>query len=1026
MRKLYLLLFALFATQATMSQSQNITVTGRVTDQADGTTLPGVSIFAKGTTTGTTTDDTGQFSLSVQQNAILVFSYIGYGTREIEVGNQTTINVNMVLDITQLQDVVVVGYGTQKKSQITGAIASIDNKEFKDQPVTNLASSIQGRVPGLNVTTPSGTPGAGLLINIRGNNSPLYVVDGIPMISQSNSSLSTSFDTEGNVVGNGQNLSSISDINPNDIESIEILKDASAASIYGARAANGVILITTKRGKAGKPSMSFNTYFGVQKISRPIDFMGSEEFVGLVEEARQNDLDKLNEDPSYFSDFDPIELVNILTAPLENFDLSTGVNTDWLDEVTRTAPISNYEISLGGGNENTKYFTSLNYFNQKGIIIENYYDRINYRLNLDQKINDKLTIGTSAFLAYSRNRRSFNDNTYTGVITNIVGASPFMPVYDENGSYTDYTEYEATWLSDNPVKSAREISALTTTTRILGTAFVEYGFTPDLKFRTSASADLTYTIDNQFKSPLTADAESVGGEAFEANYINTTWLNENILSYNKQMGENSLSLLGGFTLQKSVTTRNSITGQGFPGGLEKISSAATIVKATGTETLWSLMSFLGRVNYSIKDKYLVTGTIRSDGSSRFSKDNRFGYFPSASVAWRISQEAFMQGTDAISDLKLRVSYGLTGDQEIGDFQNISFYSPTRYYGYSGVRLRNIADPTLTWQENKMLNIGLDYDLFNGKISGSLEFFQSNKSKLLSQDAIPGTTGFPTITRNSGEIQNTGFELSLSARVMDQGDFQWNVGFNFTTIKNEIKSLTNDGILLSGYNDLAPTHILKEGQPISSFWGVKYLGVDPGTGDPLYLDKDEDGDVDGDDAMIIGKAFPDAYGGLTNNFKYKRFDISIFLRYSFGNDVYNLIRPVYESLGYSNDDYSLFSVYSNNATTVRDRWKQPGDKTDIPRASFINANFYEGSSQFVEDGSFVRIQNVNLGYTFGGGKIFSSVRTYFEIQNLFVFSRYKGFDPEVSSTGGSSEFTAGIDYGAYPQARTFLLGFNFNF
>lgn len=1023
MRKFYTTFLAIVIALTGFAQTEKVTVTGMVTDQSDGSILPGLSIVEKGTTNGTTVNNLGRYTLTVSPNAILVYTYIGFVSQEIEVKNQSTINVAMVADVTQLQDVIVVGYGTQKKSQITGAIASVDNKEFKDQPVTNLASSIQGRVSGLNVTTPSGTPGAGLLINIRGNNSPLYVVDGIPMISQSNSSLSTSFDTEGNTVGNGQTLSSISDINPNDIESIEILKDASAASIYGARAANGVILITTKRGKSGNPSMNFNVYYGLQSISRPIEFMGSREFRDLVEEARQNDLDKYNDDPLYFgAGFDPA----VLTDPLQNFDLSKGVNTNWLDEVSQVAPISNYEISLGGGNDNTKYFTSLSYFNQQGVIIENYYDRINYRLNLDQKVNDKLTVGTSAFLAYSRNKRSFNDNTYTGVITNIVGASPFMPVYDENGNYTDYTEYEATWLSDNPVKSAKEISALTTTTRILGTAFAEYNFTPNLKFRTSASADLTYTVDNQFKSPITADAEAVGGEAFEANYNNTTWLNENILSYNRQMGENSLNLMVGFTLQKSVTTRNSTTGQGFPDGLEKISSAANIVKATGTETMWSLMSFLGRVNYSIKDKYLVTGTIRSDGSSRFSKDNRFGYFPSASVAWRISQEGFLQGAEAISDLKLRVSYGVTGDQEIGDFQNISFYSPSRYFGLSGVKLRNIADPTLTWQENKMLNIGLDYDLFTGKISGSLEFFQSAKSKLLSQDAIPGTTGFPTITRNSGEIQNTGFELSLNARVIDKGYFKWNIGFNVTSIKNEIKSLTNDGILLSGYNDLAPTHILKEGQPISSFWGVKYLGVDPSTGDPLYLDKDEDGDVDGDDAMIIGKAFPDAFGGLTNTFNYKRFDLSIFLRYSFGNDVYNLIRPVYESLGYSNDVYSLFSVYSNNATTVRDRWKEPGDKSDIPRASFINANFYEGSSQFVEDGSFVRIQNVNLGYTFAGGKIFSSVRTYFEIQNLYIFSKYKGFDPEVSSTGGSSEFTAGIDYGAYPQARTFLLGFNFNF
>ena len=1020
MRKLYLLILML-ATHLALAQTTKISVSGTVIDPADGSSLPGVSVVEKGTTNGTSTDISGNYTLSVSPNATLVFSFVGYKSQEVMVGNQTSVNIQLLADTQALEDVIVVGYGTQKKSQITGAIASVDNKEFKDQPVTNLASSVQGRVSGLNVTTASGTPGAGLLINIRGNNSPLYVVDGIPMISQSNSSLSTSFDTEGNTVGNGQNLSSISDINPNDIESIEVLKDASAASIYGARAANGVILITTKRGKAGKPSINFNTYYGLQKISRPIKFMGSNEFVNLVEEARQNDLDKFNDDPSYFEPgFDPA----VLTDPLQNFTLD-GTNTNWLDEVSRVSPVANYELSLSGGTDKTKYFSSLSYFKQEGTIIENYYDRINYRLNLDQKVTDKLTIGTSAFLAYSNNKRSFNDNTYTGIITNIVGASPLMPVYD-NGDYTSFEDFQASWLSDNPVKSAKEISAITTNTRILGTAYAEYNFTPNLKFRTSTSADLTYTVDDQFKSPITADAEAVGGEAYQANFNNTTWLNENILTYDKQMGENNLSLLAGFTLQKSISDRSSITGQGFPADLRKISSAASIVRATGTQSLWSIMSFLGRVNYSLKDKYLLTATVRADGSSRFSKDNRFGYFPSASFAWRLSQEGFLSNSLAISDLKLRVSYGLTGDQEIGDFQNITFYTPSRYYGLPGVRLRNIADPSLSWQSNKMLNVGLDYELLKGKLSGAIEYFQSTKSKLLNQDAIPGTTGFPTITRNSGEIRNTGLEFSINARALVRKDFQWTIGFNFTTIKNKIINLNNDGILLSGYSDLAPTHIMKVGQPISSFWGVKYLGVDPDTGDPLYLDKDEDGDVDGDDAMVIGKAFPDAFGGLTNTFKYKKFDLSIFMRYSFGNDVYNLIRPVYESLGYSNDDYSLNSVYSNNATTVRDRWKKPGDKTDVPRASFINANFYEGSSQFVEDGSFVRIQNVNLGYTITGKKIFSSVRAYFEIQNLYVFSKYKGFDPEVSSTGGSNEFTAGIDYGAYPQARTFLVGFNFNF
>ncbi len=1003
--------------------AQGITVTGYIRDGFSQEPLIGASISVKETGKGTISDVDGSYIIDLtDKKSVLVISYTGYKNAEILVQGRTSIDVMLTPDVEVLNELIVVGYGVQRKSQVTGAISSIRNEDFKDQPVSNLASSVQGRVSGLNVISPSGTPGAGLIVSVRGSSNPLYVVDGVPMLSESNSALSTSFDTDRNSVGSGQNLSSISDINPNDIESIEVLKDASAAAIYGARAANGVILITTKRGKEGKTSVNFNYYAGMQKVARSIDFMTSEQMVGLIEEARQNDLALYNADNTYFGeDFDP----SVLTDPLENFNLD-GTNTVWLDEVLRTAPISNYELSMQGGSDKTKFFMSSSYYDQQGIIIENYYKRFNYRLNLDHEVSKRFTVGTNMAASYSRNRRSFNDNTYTGTITNALGASPLMPVYNEDGSYATYEDYQVSWLSDNPVKSAKEIKPLTQTYRLISSAFAEYKLGEALKLRSSFSADFTQLSDNQFLSGITTDAEAVGGEVLESNFRSLTWLNENTLTWQRTVDMHDLNILGGITAQRTASEFSSVVGQGFPAGsLQKVSSAANIVSATSTGTAFSLLSYIARVNYGYRSRYLVSATLRADGSSRFSKSNRFGVFPSASFAWRVSEEDFFNKNSVLSDLKLRTSYGITGDQEIGNFQNTNFYGPSRYFGGAGIMLRNIADPSLSWQANKVANFGIDFELVDGRHIGSIEVFKSNKSRLLSEDIVAGTTGFESVTRNAGEVENRGIEFSLNSLLVKKQNFKWRLNLNFTKVKNEIKQLTNDEVLLSAYTDLAPTHILKVGEAIGSFWGVKYLGIDPETGDALFEDLDGNGVIDSDDSQIIGKALPDAFGGFTNIFNWKNFDMIVFFRFSYGNQVYNLIRPTYENLGYGNDG-GLSSIYANNSARVDNRWRKPGDNAEYPRASFINQNYYEGSTQYLEDGSFLRLQNLTLGYTLTDVKWASKVRIYLEAQNAFLFSKYKGFDPEVSSTGGGDSRTAGVDYGAYPQARTILLGVNIGF
>ncbi|MBC8173900.1 MAG: TonB-dependent receptor [Chitinophagales bacterium] len=1012
--------------------SAQVNITGTVTDTT-GESLIGVSVRLKSNETiGTVTDIEGKYIFSAPDNeGVLIFSYVGFNTQEIPfTASQTTINVVMRSN-QLLEEVIVVGYGVQKKSDVTGSISSTKNEDFKDQPISNIAASIQGKVSGINITSPSGTPGAGLLVSVRGQNNPLYVVDGIPLLSESNSQINTSFDTQGNPVGDGQNISSVNDINPDDIESIEILKDASATSIYGARAANGVILITTKRGKEGKTKFNLNYFTGIQQVAHNIDFQTSEEMVALIEEGRANDLAAYEADPTIFGeDFDP----SLLTNPLPD-TWHTGVQTNWMEEIFRTAPINDLEFSASGGNDKTRFYFGSSYFDQHGIIIESFYKRFNTRLNLDHEVSDRLSMGVNLSPTFSRNKRSFNDNTYTGIVTNAIGSSPLMPVYEDDGTYADFTEYQVSWLSDNPVKSAKEIDAFTTNYRLLGSVFAEYRIIKDLKFRTTWSADFTYLTDDVFFSPITTDGEGVGGKAVNGSFQQTVWLGENIFTYDKKINTtDNLNIVGGFTLQQSQSKYLSISGQGFPigSGLQTASAAATITDGTSAGSSWALVSFLGRVNYSLKNKYLFSLSARADGSSRFSPSNQFGFFPAGSAGWRISEEEFWPENEFLSALKVRASYGVTGDQEIGDFQYISFYSPVTYNGQAGLAPANLADENLKWQSNTMFNAGLDYELYKGKIAGSLEYYTGNKTDLLSEDVIPGVTGFATVTRNYGNIQNSGIEFNADIIAIDRKDLDWNIGFNISYLHNEIKDLSTDSVLLSAYSDLSSTHILAIGQPLGSFWGVEFTGVDAETGDPVYTDLNGDGVIDDDDAMIVGNALPDFFGGLNTGIKYKKWDFSLATTFSVGNEIYNLIRGTYQTGGWSDegwdDTYTLYQVYANNATIIEDRWQQPGDNTDIPRASLINLNFYNVSSQAVEDASYFRIRNLNIGYAPKGkaNKRYDALRLYVQVQNVFTFTKYTGFDPEVSSTGGDNPFTAGVDYAAYPSARTYTVGFNLGF
>lgn len=1029
----FFILFFLFLSTFLNAQENLNRVTGIVLDKA-GDPIPYVNIKLKNNIVGATTQTDGTFIINLASlDMTLVFSAVGYQDLEVEVAGNRYLQVVLEDKYSELDEAVVVGYGSLQKSVITGAISSVKNKEFKDQPVAVIGNAIQGKLAGVNVVSPSGTPGAGLLFNIRGSFNPLYVVDGIPLLSENNSGLETSYDLDGNSVGRGQSVTSIADINPNDIESIEVLKDASAASIYGSRAANGVVLITTKRGNSDRTEFGFHTYTGTQEVTRKINFLTSDELMDLLKDAQKQDLAIYNQDNNAFNDVDGF-IPAVLTNPLDSFANGSTQNTNWIDEVLRSAPVRNVELYARGGNNRTKFHISGNYFDQQGIVISSGFQRSSARVNLDHKVNEHLSIGNTLSLSRSHNRRSFNDNTYTGVITNAIGASPFMPAYedDEKTEYSSYEDYQATWLSENPVKAANEVKATTVTNRVLGSVFADYRFNNTLKFRTSWSVDYTDLTDKQFISPLMADVAAVGGKGFFNTYKALNWVSENYFSYRKHyLEDHTFDIVAGTSFQKAESNNTRIAGQQFPLGsnLETIGSAGLITKTTAFNGAMGIVSYFGRVNYDYKNKLIVALSGRYDGSSRFPVGQQYAFFPSLSVGYRVVGLKPEDLDKTLTDLKFRMSYGETGDQEIGDFRKYDLYGPSRYNGQATLVPSVLANPILTWQENRILNVGTDFEIRRGRVAGAIEAFVSNKSKLLFDKRIAGTTGFPTVTSNAGKIQTLGAELTLYSTIVHRGKFRWTANTNVTWMKNEYKELQEDDQIVSAYSDIAPTHIVKVGQPVGTFWGVKFTGVNPDTGDAEFEDINGDGEIDNNDAQILGQAFPKIFGGLNTGIIWSNFDMNIATQFSWGNQVYNLIRATYDNGGWSDGGWDeqgyLRTIYANNSVNMKKRWQQPGDITDVPRASLLTQNYVEASSMFLENGAFWRIRTINAGYTFKKVRGFQNIRVFAQVQNPFIFTKYSGFDPEVSSTGADrgAEQTAGVDYAAYPQARTYTFGFN---
>ncbi|QHT71472.1 TonB-dependent receptor [Rhodocytophaga rosea] len=1005
-----------------MAQQQ---VTGKVTD-SKGEPLPGVNVLVKNTTIGSVTTQDGNYSVSVPpENTILVFSYIGYITQEITLNGRSGIDITLSEDLQSLEEVVVVGYGTVKKSDLTGSVSSISSVELKAIPVATFDQALQGRAAGVQVVQSTGAPGGGTNIRIRGTSSvnassePLYVIDG--MLINSNSG-------ETSIGGRGPAVNPLATINPSDIESIEVLKDASATAIYGSRAANGVILITTKRGKAGKASVNFESYYGVQTVTKKLDLLNATQFAQLVNEANQN-----------------AQLTPVYTNP-ESF----GEGTDWQEELFRQAPIANFQLSLTGGNDKTQYAIGGGFFTQNGIVEGSDLDRYSFRTNLNTDVNEKLKVGVN--LSYNR---TINNGVLTGpgpvvqgVVYNALLFNPILPVYDplRPGGYT--FQHDRRDAIANPVAEAKEYISTTTTSRLLGTVFAEYEIVEGLSLRSSFGIDGLSTKSNSFGPNFLKRTENSKGEAGVSTLEALTWLNTNTLTYNKEINQDhTINALLGFEMQQFRNESVNSYAFGFPEsrtGWHDIGSADNPQTTTNGELEWSILSYFGRINYSLKNKYLFTLTGRADGSSKFAEGNKYGFFPSAAFAWRVSEEEFMKSNNFINDLKFRASYGVTGNQAIPPYGSLAligqigqgvFSTSSGSEAFRGREPVSYPNRNLKWETTKQANIGVDLSVLEGRLGATVEVYHKNTEDLLLGTPIPYTSGFETTLLNIGNVQNRGIDIALNSVNID-GNIRWTTSVNVSVNRNKITNLAREEDINLGIGG----NILREGEPIGTFFGYVFDGIyqtddeaknspviagqNPSAGDRRYKDISgpngmPDGVINDFDRTIIGSAQPDFTWGVNNTLTFKGITLSFFFQGSQGNEMVN------QNLG---DLANVNGRQNVLASAGLGRWTPQNPNNTYARALYT-ANDNVFSSRFVEDASYLRLKNLTLGYNFPASLLekikLSNARIYVSGTNLWTLTDYSGYDPEGNAYGGTTNIV-GVDFGGYPQAKTYTVGLNLGF
>jgi len=1027
MKKILLALLMLFLS-ITYGFGQNKVITGKVTDQKDGSPMPGVTVSVKeAPTVGGQTDVSGNFRLSVPANAkTLSFKFVGYKEATLPI-NGTVLNVQMDADSKLLTEVLVVGYGTQKRSNVTGSIASISSKDIEGTPTTSLEQAIQGKAAGVFVQADNGKLGQGIKVSIRGASSvsagqqPLYVLDGIPITTDNLSSTSAA-------------TSPIADINFNDIESIQILKDASASAIYGARASNGVVVITTKKGKAGATRINFTAQFGNSNPSRHRNFLDAKQYVAYMRRAA---VGAANQDflaGAYDNLEDAIADYGFIEDDLKYYaadedTYKTGkVNTNWEKQAYQSAPQMQYDLNLSGGNDKTTYYIGGQYLDQDGILVGNSFKRYSGRINLDNKVTSRLNIGMNLSFANTINNRVSNDNAFSTPLQ-IVALSPITPLKDPRTGLISGSlpgEAEDFPLYYNPLLSVDNARYKATVFRTIGNVYANLQIAKGFSFRSEFGVDQLNQAEDSYYGSLTF--RNTGTNNGFGQNTTTQVLNfntNNYFTYKSVFGtDHSLDLTLGTSYQRSRTTGNDVQGQEFPSdAFKKLNAAASITSGSSFDNAFSFLSYFFRANYAYKGKYLLSGSARTDGSSRFGADTRYGFFPAGSVGWLMSEEEFLKGNNTVSSLKLRASYGLTGNAEIGNYSYLGLFSPANYNGVGGQAFTQLANRGLKWESTAQLDVGIDFGLFNNRLSGTVGYYKKNTKDLLLSVNLPGTLGISTQTQNLGKLYNKGFELELSGDIL-VGAFKWTSSFNGSYNKNIVTDIKGQVL---GTNDL---NRVIEGQPIGVFYGPEYAGVDAANGDALYyvngkdaagkvIDRSTTNDYNRANSVVLGNPTPKYLAGFTNTFNYMGVDLSVTMQGVFGNKIYNSAGQ-YMSANGSNG-------YDNQTTDQLAYWDKPGDKTDVPEPRLFYGNGVAPSSRYLSSGTYIRCKTVTLGYTLP--KMLTQqfkvqkVRVFMNAYNLFLITKYKGWDPEVNSDYQSGNINLGVDFYSSPQPRTITFGVN---
>ncbi len=1021
-RRMMLICTSLFLSLCVVAQNQ---VRGKILAD-DGRPLDGATVTVKGTKVATVANSEGNYVINAASDATLVVSSIGFLTAEQAItGNE--MDIVLKRDDRRLSEVVVVGYGQSQKRNVSGSISRVTAREIENQPVQSFESALQGKAPGVVIENSSGKVGQGIKIRIRGTSSlsassqPLYVLDGVPLTTASQSDI------------NNEPTNPLVDLNPNDIESIEVLKDASASAIYGARATNGVVLITTKKGtRNNKTTVELNTSYGFSNPTIKRGFLNSREYVELLREAAVNDgrTDFVNNVSGYPSEQAAIDdYLASYESVLDFYSLGTDwrnaeVDVNYEDQVfKKNAGNKQVDLSLRGGSEKTRFFASGFYNDQEAIVIANRFRRYGGRLNLDHSINDKVTIGINLSSVRSQLDRITNDNAFS-TPGQLVAQIPISPLLDPvTGDYNENTLYS------NGLLDAKYNSDKQVTYRNIGNVFANISLLPSLTFRSEFGADILNMSEEAFADKRTQDGQGVGvGQYFTSQ--NVTFNTNNYFTYTPNISEKvKLSALLGMSYLQNDLRQSNQQAEAYPSpAVKNLSGATDVTFGNSLNARYNFLSYFLRSNVTIDGKYILGGSVRIDGSSRFGPDNRYGVFPALSAGWILSEESFMNSSNIINFLKLRGSWGITGNAEIGESQFLDLFSISNYPDLPGFIPLQLGDPKLKWEKTTQVDIGLEFGLFNNRISGEIDWYNKQTKDLLLAVNVPATNGYfdninflNTIFQNLGSLENKGFEVLLNSRNIETKDFKWSTSFNIGFNKNKVKDIQGQVIEGSSFQRAV------EGEPIGVFFMPKFLGVDPDNGDALYLGQDDRPTTDYNFAkrVIVGNANPDFTGGFGNTFSYKGFDLNVFFTFVYGNDIYN------------NGGRFMASGFGggldNQTTEILNRWQKPGDITDVPRVSASFPSGHRTSSRWIYDGSYIRLRQLNIGYnlpaTVSQSLKISAARLYVAGTNLWTKTNYIS-DPEVNTLGtgttGVRNISAGVDFYTIPQPRTITIGLNVKF